>query len=383
MKECPTAGILQALYLRQSPFVQHTLSLEKQLKASLGWNQSRINLIALAIFGLIQVGSVNLSRIARTMGHGTEIDSRHKRLKRFFCWDGMVLDDIAEMVVNWMVPEGDWVVCLDRTNWDFGQFKINIMMVAIAYKGTAIPVVWTLLPKKGMSNTQERITLLKRFIDLLGSQRIRYLTADREFRGQDWLKWLYEQNMPFRIRIPNDTRTMNRHRTEKLKAYRYFSLRAGESGHLNHARELWGVQVWLSCYRSAQERVIIISNEPGQQALADYMRRWEIETLFQALKGRGFDLESTRLKDRARIERLLGVLTLAYCWAYSTGEWRAQTKPIKRLKHGRLASSLFKYGLEWLSSLLFDCTASASQLLFHINRFGKPMEPPNPCGTKE
>ncbi|WP_257287919.1 MULTISPECIES: hypothetical protein, partial [unclassified Endozoicomonas] len=39
------------------------------------------DLIALVIFGLIQMGSVNLSRIARTMGHGTEIDSRRKRLK--------------------------------------------------------------------------------------------------------------------------------------------------------------------------------------------------------------------------------------------------------------------------------------------------------------
>lgn len=102
------------------------------------------------------------------------------------------------------------------------------------------------------------------------------------------------------------------------------------------------------------------------------MRRWEIETLFQALKGRGFDLESTRLKDRDRIARLLGVVTLAYCWAYSTGEWRSEIKPIKRLKHGRLASSLFRYGLEWLSSLLFDCISSAEQLNFHIKMFGKP-----------
>ena len=325
----------------------------------------------------------NLSRIARTMGHGTEIDSRRKRLKRFFAWSGMELDDIARMIVDWMVPEGDWIVCLDRTNWNFGQFKINIMMVAIAYKGTAIPFVWALLPKKGMSNTQERIKLLERFVDLVGMERIQYLTADREFRGEAWLKWLYEQKIPLRIRIPNDTRTMNRHRTEKLKAYRYFSLRVGESSHLNHARELWGVRVYLSCYRSEQERVIIISNEPGQQALADYMRRWEIETLFQALKGRGFDLESTHLKDRERIERLLGVLALAYCWAYSTGEWRTENKPIKRLKHGRLANSLFRYGLEWLSSLLFDCTESAAQLLFHIDMFGKPKEPSNPSSTKE
>ncbi|WP_257281690.1 MULTISPECIES: hypothetical protein [unclassified Endozoicomonas] len=110
--------------------MQHTHSLAKHLKISLGWHQSRIDLIALVIFGLIQMGSVNLSRIARTVGHGTEIDSRRKRLKRFFALSSRELDDIARMVVDWMVPEGNQVVCPDRTNRDFGLFKINIMMVA-------------------------------------------------------------------------------------------------------------------------------------------------------------------------------------------------------------------------------------------------------------
>ena len=75
--------------------MQHTHSLEKQLKASLGWHQARINLMALAIFGLIQVGSISLSRIAKTMGHGREIDSRRKRLKRFLMWEGLELNKIA------------------------------------------------------------------------------------------------------------------------------------------------------------------------------------------------------------------------------------------------------------------------------------------------
>ena len=35
---------------------------------------------------------------------------------------------------------------------------------------------------------------------------------------------------------------------------------------------------------------------------------WEIETLFQALKERGFDRESTRLKDRDRRGTHLGLL---------------------------------------------------------------------------
>ncbi|WOG29758.1 hypothetical protein [Endozoicomonas sp. 8E] len=70
------------------------------------------------------------SLIDRTMGQGTEIDSRRKRFKRFFARSAMGLDDMARIVLDWMLPEGNWVVCLDPTNWDLGQFKINIMMVA-------------------------------------------------------------------------------------------------------------------------------------------------------------------------------------------------------------------------------------------------------------
>ncbi|WP_257281901.1 MULTISPECIES: hypothetical protein [unclassified Endozoicomonas] len=65
--------------------------------------------------------SLNLSGIARTVEHGTGIDSKRGRLKRFFARSGMELDNISTMVVDWMVPEGNWVVCLDRTNRDFGD----------------------------------------------------------------------------------------------------------------------------------------------------------------------------------------------------------------------------------------------------------------------
>jgi len=41
-------------------------------------------------------------------------------------------------------------------------------MLAIAYKGTAIPVYWILLDKRGNSNTRERIALMKRFIKQFG-----------------------------------------------------------------------------------------------------------------------------------------------------------------------------------------------------------------------
>ena len=38
---------------------------------------------------------------------------------------------------------------LDRTNWKWGKRDINILMLAIVYRGIAIPIVWTLLNEPG------------------------------------------------------------------------------------------------------------------------------------------------------------------------------------------------------------------------------------------
>jgi len=40
----------------------------------------------------------------------------------------------------------------------------NILVLAVAYEGIAVPVLWMFLPKKGNSNTGERVALMNRFI---------------------------------------------------------------------------------------------------------------------------------------------------------------------------------------------------------------------------
>jgi hypothetical protein len=54
----------------------------------------------------------------------------------------------------------------------------------------AFPIFWTFLPKKGNSNTKERIELLNRFIDHFGTIKIDCLLADREFIGKEWFRYL-------------------------------------------------------------------------------------------------------------------------------------------------------------------------------------------------
>ncbi|BCR41287.1 hypothetical protein KHAB170019_21100 [Acinetobacter baumannii] len=50
------------------------------------------------------------------------------------------------------------------------------------------------------------------------------------------------------------------------------------------------------------ELLLVVSPQFNANAIQDYALRWEIETLFSCLKGRGFNLENTRLTDPRRVK---------------------------------------------------------------------------------
>ncbi len=99
--------------------------------------------------------------------------------------------------------------------------------------------------------------------------------------------------------------------------------------------------------------MVVICDANPSAAIADYLQRWQIETMFQALKGRGFNMEETHLKDRDKLSKLLAVLALAFCWSYKTGEYVNEEHPITIKTHGRKAQSLFRAGLDHLQRI-FD-----------------------------
>ncbi len=71
------------------------------------------------------------------------------------------------------------------------------------------------------------------------------------------------------------------------------------------------------------------------------------------MKTSGFNIEDTHLTNIDRIERLFAIMTIAFVWAYIVGIYKdAYIKPIRILKNGRRAKSLFKYGLEEIAEVL-------------------------------
>ena len=127
---------------------------------------------------------------------------------------------------------------------------------------------------------------------------------------------------------------------------------------------VWGRLVYLSALRLDDGKLLIlITPEPCPTAIADYAKRWGIETLFGIFKTRGFCLESTHFRDSERLRKLIALMTLALCWAIKTGECLHQLTPVKLKKHGRLAKSVFRLGFDHLRSILTDLDLKHDEFL--------------------
>ncbi len=228
-------------------------------------------------------------------------------------------------------------------------------MLAVVYKGVAIPILWRFLDKKGNSNTDERIELMEKFVGYFGKQRIAGLLADREFIGKKWFAWLLKEGIPFYIRIKNNTITTNAQGLEVDINGLFYGLSLNEKRILKGRRKVWGCELYLAgLLTETGELLIVCTDKTPEQAIEIYGKRWEIETLFSCLKGRGFNFEGTHITNLERIKKLLVLLSIAFCWAHKTGEWQhEEVEPIKIKKHGRLAKSLFRHGLDFIREAVF------------------------------
>ena len=84
------------------------------------------------------------------------------------------------------------------------------------------------------------------------------------------------------------------------------------------------------------------------------------------MKSSGFNVEDTHLTYLDRIERLFAIMIIAFTWAI----WLEYTSTCscshKKLKYGRKAKSIFKYGLEEIANCLLNPCHKAQFNIFEI-----------------
>ncbi len=111
------------------------------------WNKARLTCFVSMLLALIKVRTINLTELAVGFESEATIDSRYRRIKRFFKEMEISLPRVAVWVVQFFGLSGERLyLSMDRTNWQWGKKNINILMLSIAYKGIAIPLFWGCYP---------------------------------------------------------------------------------------------------------------------------------------------------------------------------------------------------------------------------------------------
>ncbi len=320
------------------------------------WNKARLNLLANIIIALLKTRTVCLVDIATALKGRAKQDSRYKQLQRFFRFFDMDMNSISRMIASLIpISKTNWTIAIDRTNWKLGKANINILCLGICYMGVSFPILWISLNKRGNSNSNERITLMEKFTTLFGLEKLSCLTADREFVGFKWFDYLLKNKIPFRIRIRDNFNVTSSKGNQVSIKVLFRNLKAGSVRILKKPRKICGVKVFIVGSKlPSGEFIILVTDKNPESAMDDYLLRWEIETLFACLKTRGFNFEATHITKLERIEKLTAVLAITFCWCHVTGEWLHKQKPIKIKKHGRRATSIFKYGLNWLREIVLN-----------------------------
>ena len=152
----------------------------------------------------------------------------------------------------------------------------------------------------------------------------------------------------------------------------FTGLRVGQSMCLRGIHYVNGQLCHLSAARMRdndgipQLQILVSFNHP-EEAAETYRKRWQIGTCFKSMKSSGFNMEDTHLADIECIEKLSAIVTIAFLWAYLAGIHKnMEVKPVRILKNGRKAVSIFKYGLDYIAECLLNPSRIPKFNIFQI-----------------
>lgn len=313
---------------------------------------TRIRTFAWLLAGLYTSKSIHQSKMAAKIPGRAHLLSRTRQLSR-------LLDNPAVRVREWYHPlaseilqalaagPGEIRLIVDGSKVGFGH---QLMMVAVAYRKRAIPLVWTWVKgSRGHSTSLKQLALLAYVYSLLPPNVTVLLVGDNEFGAVEVQKRLQKWGWQYVLRQKGQYLVLafGQRTARRLDS---LVMQAGEMTWLFRCRftklHLWRTNLLAYWQPGEKEAWFLATNLPQPQlVLRAYRRRMWIEEMFGDLKGHGFDLESTHLRHFMRLSRLTLAVVLLYVWLLSFGS-RVIRQGLRRLvdRNDRRDYSLFRIG---------------------------------------
>src|SRR5512136_1316823 len=323
------------------------------------------------VVGILQANSIALSKIATFIPGTAEAESRVTTIRRWLknlrvdVWT-FYRPILEHVLKGWRAVEA--VVVLDGVAV-FGD-RLQIFRLSLVHGHRAIPLVWKVIPGKGLTQVEVLTAMLTQAAEFLRPRvkRVRFL-ADRGFRDCDWAELCVKLDWHYDIRIQcNTTVTLEdgwQGRVDEL------GVQPGQRRYFQNVRLTleckWCAHLSVTWTdgddKHAPEWLAVISDQPACRArLREYGDCMCIEQSFRDDKSGGFDMAHTRLQHPERLERLLLAVALATLWCHELGEQVVSEGETTRREIDpgpERELSIFQLGLRWLKR----CVATAIQRL--------------------
>ena len=135
-------------------------------------SSKQIDRLLLLAFGISQSKSVNMAYINDAIlltESGCKNDaSQYKHLLKVFQtgdFENIIRNSFQLVVIYFYGGQEHVKLVVDRTNWELGTSKINILTIGLVTENDIfIPLIWKDLAHKGNSDSQQRIDLIDKLL---------------------------------------------------------------------------------------------------------------------------------------------------------------------------------------------------------------------------
>ncbi|MCS3672852.1 hypothetical protein GGP66_000256 [Salinibacter ruber] len=101
-----------------------------------GWHKARLKPTArfvgsLLNGSLLKLTTVNFSDLALALKPGVQASSNYRRIQRFMADFTFDFDAFGQLLLRLLPQKSGFTVSMDRTNWQFGETEINVLMIGV------------------------------------------------------------------------------------------------------------------------------------------------------------------------------------------------------------------------------------------------------------
>jgi Transposase DDE domain len=323
----------------------------------------RSKTLAFFVLGVVLAGTVRLPRVAETLSgiSVAKTPSIERRLARFLANQQIAVVPLWTRLVGQFLRfwrNRRLVFVLDATALDE---RATVLYLGLLVHSRLLPVSWQVLPvhEKWEQRQWDVVgALLDRVTPHLGAAECTLL-ADRGLVGHPLVELCHQRHWHYLLRLPAQHTCLPRRGRGTCGWIPCRRLVPQRGRHWYGPVQLWrdqplSAQVSASWEPDQHDPWIVLSDRPaGRQRLREYALRMRVESTFQDLKRRGWDLEGTVIADRARLDRLLLVVFVGLWWlAHLAASCVHHGQRARFDRHDRRDKGIFRLGRLWLLEIL-------------------------------